>query len=478
MNTSQELENESLIVCRNSQGTQLRATLMRMTRYLVTFEVYNPYSILQLSEVLNDFEIVINSRKVYSGRAIVSSIVNTGLVLVCEASLDDESWLDVEFLSPAMQVERLSEDFARLMKDWSKLEAVSPDLKVLVSDIETLLTDLQRWTEQLEIAVRSSPPPDRARNEVQIIEKLNSMVLPVVAEQFKKFEALTGAVAEEAASIHRAYCRRQLHPLVMCSPFIHRTFEKPLGYAGDYEMVNMILRDPKEGASIFAKVVNTFFVQSPPAVAHCNRITYLTQMLSNETRRRVKASKTARIFNLGCGPAREVQDFLASDDLCERADFTLLDFNEETLEQTSKLLGNLQARHRRSTPIRMIQRSVNQILREGPRIGDLDESPQLYDVVYCAGLFDYLSDRICQRLLGTFYEMLAPGGLLVATNVDSSNPIRNIMEYVMEWHLVYRTDEELAGLAPKGADPSSVTVHKDETGVNIFLEVRKPDGHA
>src|SRR5690606_32775370 len=125
---------------------------------------------------------------------------------------------------------------------------------------------------------------------------------------------------------------------------------------------------PLEGASIFAKVVNSYFLAAPPAEAHRNRIDYLTEMLSDETRRRVRTGKVARIFNLGCGPAREVQSFLANNDLCERADFALLDFNPETIEQTSRVLGDLKARHRRSTPIRMIQRSVNQILKEGPRI--------------------------------------------------------------------------------------------------------------
>ncbi len=477
MNNSHELENESIIVCRNSQGTHLRATLMRMTRYLVTFEVYNPYSILQLSEVLSEFEIIINSRTVYSGRAIVSNMVNTGLVLVCEASLDDESWKDVEILSPASQVERLSSDFDRLIKDWGKLEAVSPELKITVSDIETLLSDLQRWTEQLEIAVRSSPPPDRARNELQIIEKINQLIAPVIAEQFGRFEAIAAKVTEDAISIHRAYCRRQLHPLVMCAPFVHRTYDKPLGYAGDYEMVNMILRDPREGASIFAKVLNSTFLASPPAEAHRNRIVYLIEMLARETRRCVRHGDRARIFNLGCGPAMEVQSFLANEDLCERADFSLLDFNEETLERTSGILNDLKSRHRRSTRIRTIQRSVNQILREGARIGNVDAEASQYDIVYCAGLFDYLSDRVCQRLIETFYEMTAPGGVVVVTNVDESNPVQGVMEYVMEWHLIYRSAEQLLGLAPAGVPKENLTVLKDPSGVNIFLEIRKPLEH-
>lgn len=478
MSGKEELENESLIVCRNSQGTQLRATLMRLTRYLVSFEVYNPYSILQLSEVLSEFDIIINSRKVYRGRATVSNMINTGLVLVCEASLDEECWIDVEILSPAMQVERLATDFDRLIKDWSKLESVTPELKITVSDIESLLTDLQRWTEQLEVAIRSSPPPDRKHNELQVIEKINDLIAPVIAQQFGKFEAIAASISEDATAIHRAFCRRQLHPLVMCSPFVHRTFEKPLGYAGDYEMVNMILRNPAEGASIFAKVLNTTFLASPPAEAHRNRITYLIEMLNRETQRCADSGKPARIFNLGCGPAMEVQSFLRKSDLCESADFALLDFNDETLKRTSRLLEGLKEDHKRSTPVRMIRRSVNQILREGARIGNQVGGPSQYDVVYCAGLFDYLSDRVCQRLIETFYDMVAPGGVVVVTNVDESNPVQGVMEYIMEWHLIYRNAEQLKNLAPRGLAPENLALLKDESGVNIFLEIRKPDDDA
>src|SRR6478672_4466962 len=101
-------EKDSLIVCRNSQGLEVRATPLRMTRHLVVFEVYNPYSILQLSEVLQEFQIVMNDRVVYSGRAVVSNLVNTGIVLICEATLD-ESWLDVDLFSPMTHPQRLHE---------------------------------------------------------------------------------------------------------------------------------------------------------------------------------------------------------------------------------------------------------------------------------------------------------------------------------------------------------------------------------
>ncbi len=470
-----ENENESLILCQNSQGTQLRATLLRMTRYLVTFEVYNPYSILQLSEVLADFEIIINGSKVYSGRATVNSMVNTGLVLVCEASLEDESWLNVDMLQPAMQIDRLADDFERVLKEWGKVRQVSEELKILVADMQSLLADLRRWLEHVEMAIRSTTPGERIRTELTVIERLNSLVLPITEKIFSKFEQIAGEVPEEAEAVHRAYVRRQLHPLVLCSPFLHRTYAKPLGYAGDYEMVNMILRDPVEGASLFAKLINTHFVGVAPAEAHRNRVKYLYNMLRDEVRTRAKKNDPVRIFNLGCGPAKEVQDFLIFDDLCEKTSLSLLDFNDETLAATSRILSDLKMRYRRTMPLRMIKRSVHQVLKDGIHAKEDEIEPGHYHIIYCAGLFDYLSDRICRRLLEMFYEMVAPGGLVVATNVEASNPARRMMEYLMEWHLIYRTPDQFQALAPAAAPRDGIRVSSDSTGVNIFLEIHKPE---
>src|SRR5205814_10021317 len=123
------------------------------------------------------------------------------------------------------------------------------------------------------------------------------------------------------------------------------------GYAGDYEMVNMILRDPMEGSSIFAKLLNLYILLQAPAEGHRNRVNYLTQRLVEETRRCVRLGRNARILNLGCGPAGEIQKFLRHEDLSDRAQITLLDFNDETLQYTGKVLEEIKMKHRRTTQI-------------------------------------------------------------------------------------------------------------------------------
>jgi len=98
-----------------------------------------------------------------------------------------------------------------------------------------------------------------------------------------------------------------------------------------------------------------------------------------------------------------------------------------------------------------------------------------YDLVYCAGLFDYLPDRTCRQLMSIFYDWLAPGGLVAATNVDDCKPFRHMLEFVLDWHLIYRNTQKGAALLPDRAPADSRITKRDPTTVNLFLEARKPN---
>src|ERR1043166_4853412 len=462
---------DSIIVCRTSQGYEVRATPLRITRNVVAFEVYNPYSILQLSELLQEFKIVVNDRLIYSGRATVSNLINTGVMLVCEATLD-EAWLDVDLFALVTEPKKLQEDFTDFLKECEKINDILPQYKVVLADMQNYFVDLKRWLDQVELGVRSSPTGEQVKIEHEVIHELVPNILPSINELFARFEEAADEVVPEMLPFHRTYAKRQLHAHLLCSPFAYRTYHKPLGYAGDYDMVYMILRDPIEGGSLFSKSVNLWFLSQAPAVAHRNRIKYLAKLLGQETRRVACEGKPAKIFNLGCGPAGEVQKFLSRDEVCNKASFTLLDFNDETLQHTSRTLESIKHTFNRRTRIEIIKKSVHKGLKEETR-PNLNQSN--YDFIYCAGVFDYLSDRICKRLMNIFYDMLEPGGLLVATNVDASNPSRHGMEYLLEWHLIHRSSAQMKSLIPDRAPSGSGNIRSEETAVNVYVEVRKPD---
>jgi extracellular factor (EF) 3-hydroxypalmitic acid methyl ester biosynthesis protein len=124
--------------------------------------------------------------------------------------------------------------------------------------------------------------------------------------------------------------------------------------------------------------------------------------------------------------------------------------------------------------VRCIRKNIPELIKESMRPGESVAEGQ-YELIYCAGLFDYLSDQVCASILETMYRWLAPGGLMIATNVEWSNPLRVGMSHLLDWHLVYRSGAQLKALHPRGAAPEDVRVYADETGVNVFLEVRKPE---
>lgn len=463
---------EGMVVCETSQGVEIHGTLVRLTRHAVSFEIHNVSDTLQMSEVLTNLKILARGQPIYSGRAVISNLVEAGPVILCQANLRD-GWSGVSISAFAQQPEQLRGAFAQLVQSWEKIYRIQDDYKLVVADIQSLLHELCQWTDELETGL-AGDGKIKETAERQAVAELVAPITPCLNHLFEKFEICSNRIPPELQPAHGLYAKRQLHPLLLCSPFMHRIYRKPLGYAGDYEMVSMILRDPHEGGSLFAKLLNTWFLTQAPAEAHRNRVKYLTSKLREESMRAIRRKQKMRVLNLGCGPAGEIHAFIQEDDLCNHANLTLLDFNDETIRDTGNALRAANARFNRSAGINMVKRSVHQVLKDGNK-GSNVPGAGTFDFVYCAGLFDYLTDRTCKQLMNIFYELLAPGGLLVATNVDSFNPIRNIMGYIFEWRLVERNATEFMNLIPDKSLQDNCRVISDVTGCNIFLECRKPE---
>ncbi|HUA67215.1 MAG TPA: class I SAM-dependent methyltransferase [Candidatus Saccharimonadales bacterium] len=463
---------QSQITFQTRDGLELRCAPLHITRFLVVFELYDSVTVLRSSEVLSEFKIILRDRTVYSGHAVVGAIVDTGAVVTCEVKLDESRWTDIDLGLLSQHDGSLAQEFKSFINAWQKLYKILPEFKIVIADMQSFFMDLRLWLDQIELGVRSQPAGGQFDMEREAILAVQEPIVKTALQILEKFEQAAQKVEPDIRAAHMNYMRRQIHPWVLCAPFIHRTFYKPLGYAGDYEMVNMMVRDPYEGNSVFAKIMNQIFLSTPPVVAHRDRLVYLTELLGNETVRVSCHKRPTRIFNMGCGPAKEIQDFLKYCDVSQQIYFTLLDFNDETLAYASKALEDARQHNRRPAQFRMVKKSVNKLLKEASNIHS-DEIK--YDIVYCAGLLDYLADPVSKRLLEILYDLVAPGGLLAVTQVHDSNPSRNWMEYVLDWHLIYRNAQQLTALAPDAISPEQITVRSTGAGVNIFLEIRRPE---
>ena len=182
--------------------------------------------------------------------------------------------------------------------------------------------------------------------------------------------------------------------------------------------------------------------------------------------------RKVRVLNVACGPAVEIQRFIESDPNADSLEFTLLDFSEPTLEYTRGCIDRAAQRGGRAVAVEYVHESVHQLLKRASKREDSLNS-SVFDFVYCAGLFDYLTDKVCSRLLDYFVVRTRPGGSVMVTNVHSANPQKNVMEHLLEWHLIYRDEAGLKAVLP---EPRVDTrIFTDETGVNVFAEFRVPE---
>lgn len=459
---------ESGLAFRTMAGKHIRATLLHLTRDAVVFEVYGPTCELSQQDQLHDVTIFQGTRRTHSGDATVSGVITAGPIRIVTATPVD-TWVETTQFAAS---DRAQNGVSQLLEDWDACHSLLPEYQLAVTSLRGFLAEMSRRLAAMDLSADTSVPPCSEEAARERAEQLYETVRPRLSEMFQRLETATQALRPDQKASHWAFARQELHPLVLCAPFCHRAFVKPLGYAGDYESVNMILRNQMEGSTTFARIINAYFLRIDVSEAHRNRIQKLADTLKEEARRVARTGRRLRVLSLGCGPAEEVFRFVRDSELSEECEITLLDFNEETIEQTRRRIAGLSAAIGRRIELRVVNRSVTDLLKEAAGRDRGEPRPE-YDLIYCAGLFDYLSDRVCSRLHALMCDWAAPGGLVFATNVHPRHTSHAILDDLADWHLILRNEVESLALVPPGRGTASVGT--DATGVNVLLEVRKTD---
>jgi extracellular factor (EF) 3-hydroxypalmitic acid methyl ester biosynthesis protein len=456
-----------------ADGPEVSGSLLRLSRHSAAFELFQPDAVLRASEVLNGFKIIVGGRTIFFGRAVVSGLVHTGTSLAGEVKLAAPEAESAAFLPPAGISPDAQAAYEEFFQGWQKEYRIAPEFKVLVTDIAAYLTGVRQWLEQIEFSLKERKDPQQAGQEREMLESVALRVINAFNIQHERFEELAYQIPPELHGAHQEFVRRHWHKLFLCAPFGHRTFHKPLGFAGDYEMMDMIHRNQPEGRSLYEKLMHQLLVSQWPAQSVRNRIAHLKKNLVSETARMARAGRRARVLNVGCGPARELQDFLRETPLSHELDCTLLDFNQETLDHASRHLNELRHGLARRTRVATVNTSVHQLLRRAVRQGSLGLDGD-FDLIYCAGLFDYLSENTCTEMVKLFHHSLRPGGLVVVANMNDAKPFRNFIEFVLDWQLIYRQPRAVGQFAPEPLRQHASVV-AEPAAVNLFLHLRKPD---
>lgn len=353
-----------------------------------------------------------------------------------------------------------------LRQETPEAHHVPASFKAWVLDLQDYLERLREFLAKEEEALQAEDDITRQETLRQYLEAAHPAFIERMNRASADLIALVGDLTDEQHRACRALCRRTLGPLVAHAPFMRRALEKPLGYAGDYELMNMLYRDHAEGATLFGRLLNLYGTEETAGRAVVSRVEY---MLGHVRAVATSASGRARIASIGCGPAREIELLLQrSPELGRKIDAALVDQEERSIRYCERTLGPLAART--EARLEFIREPVRRLLVARSLASTLGAR----ELIYSAGLFDYLNDEAFRALLAALYEALKPGGVLLVGNMASHNPSRLAMEYFVDWFLLHRTAHELQALASTlTPTPAAVNVETEPLGVNLFLLVRR-----
>lgn len=359
----------------------------------------------------------------------------------------------------------------RFAPEVSALGKLDPDFKMIVSDLKDFLEETKLELDSEESRIRSEDQGWELGGHSEWVDIAERIVTGQMNQAFSKMSDIVVSFSPAEHTSHRNYFQHQLHPLLLHSPFVRRAYLKPLGYPGDYQMMNMIYGDHDQGDSLFAHVMNRYSCRATAARAVAGRVPYLLQKFDQTINRVSRERETVALLSVGSGPAREIRELITTNPLNDQCHVSLVDMLPEALSYCQEKILDLKS----ATGSRITAAYFNRSVRDFIRFPHTLEIFREQDLIYAIGLFDYLPFHTAKRVIQNLYPLLAEGGELIIGNFDLSNPTRFYMEYALEWYLLYRSQEEMLRLAEEIPFPASSYVESDEGGVQLYLIIEKTE---
>jgi hypothetical protein len=90
------------------------------------------------------------------------------------------------------------------------------------------------------------------------------------------------------------------------------------------------------------------------------------------------------------------------------------------------------------------------------------------------GLVDYFSDKLVIKILNNIYHILRPHGEVIIGNFHTNCDSRLFLDYLLDWKLIYRTEEDMSRLfAKSNFGDNSVNIDFEEQGINMLARCVK-----
>lgn len=273
------------------------------------------------------------------------------------------------------------------------------------------------------------------------------------------FDLKSTMPAAEWRSLAPLITAHRLQNYLLQDPFTGWSYRKPRGYSGDAGLLDFIYGHPSsfaevEAATKLGKVIYEATRQAPAAVAVRERREILARIV-DETANRIEMPE---ILAIAAGHLREsTLSKSAADGRLGR--WVALDQDLESIAEIGRCGLDV---------VEPLPGSVRDVIARPWTHGT-------FDLVYSAGLYDYLDHRVSVKMTKKCLEMLKPGGTYLFANFAHETLNAGYMETFMRWELILRSDADMQAIVDDSIDGGDFTsnLFRGENGAVIYATITR-----
>jgi len=279
--------------------------------------------------------------------------------------------------------------------------------------------------------------------QIDFIEKNWADVKNILNQHFKAVGRLIENFNPKEYLLHQKYYQNMLWPLLKDHVEINRFItSKPFGYAGDFKIMNYFYDYHYQylGESSYEKIINFYTCNIPIAFSVIERKNFFKEKIEELLKDPDK--DIVKILSVASGSCRELIELAEEEKINKPLYFDCLDLESEAFDDIKNRLNKIDRQNKRYLNIRFNNENFLFLIKEKNVLNIFEE----YDLIYSAGLFDYLNERLAKKLIASMFRLLDQDGTLCITNVKKDPDYQPYYTMLGEWKLIHRSADEVLAL--------------------------------
>ncbi len=255
--------------------------------------------------------------------------------------------------------------------------------------------------------------------------------------------------------VRTAFHQKTNH-LISKSYLLNRARTWPQGYQGDYKTLETVYRNMPMASGI-GYYFDLIALNATLAEGVRNRIRMLQGFLKEELNNRINP----KVMSIACGSCRELME-LAPDIEQASAQLVCIDNDEDALQYAQGRLSYTGA----ISNIEFLK--YNALRLFDVEIAERDFGTQ--DIIYSAGLFDYLDSDFLVKIFNSLYALLKKSGKIIAPFKDADKYGSQLYHWLGDWDgFQQRNEKDFHDIFSRAGIPADcITEIRDKTGSIIF----------